>query len=256
MQNTDFSPRSSSSEKERRGDFADLFAASPIPASDLVYSQLSVYLPRQELARLIFLADVYREHVVETNGILVEFGTCYGRTASLLTNLRGIFEPYNFTRRLAIFDTFSGLQGVEAVDGADRLASEGAYSAGAGYEVHLSQVLSYHESEAPIAHIPKHEIIKGDASVTAPAYFAEHPEAIVAFAFFDFDIYRPTKVCLEALKPHLARGSVLAFDQLNCPGYPGETIALTEILGLNKVRIRRSPITPWISYMLFDDGPA
>ena len=254
MQDTDFSPRSSSDEKNRRRKFADLFSNSPISPSDLVYSQLSVYLPRQELSRIIFLADLYRTYVLESNGILVEFGTCYGRTASLLTNLRGILEPFNFTRRLAIFDTFSGLKGVEPADGDDALASDGAYSAGEGYDAHLAQVLAYHESEAPVAHIAKHEIIKGDAAVTAPAYFAAHPEAIVAFAFFDFDIYRPTKVCLEAIRPHLTRGSVLAFDQLNCPGYPGETVALAETLGLNNVRLRRSPLTPWISYLLCDEA--
>src|SRR5215218_1220600 len=101
MQNTDFGPRSSASEKERRSVFVELFDNSPIARSDLVYSQLSLYMPRQELSRLLFLSDLYRQHVLETNGILVEFGTCYGRTASILTNLRAIFEPFNFTRRLA-----------------------------------------------------------------------------------------------------------------------------------------------------------
>jgi hypothetical protein len=43
---------------------------------------------------------MYRALVLETNGVLIEFGTCYGRTASVLTHLRGIFEPYNFTRKL------------------------------------------------------------------------------------------------------------------------------------------------------------
>jgi hypothetical protein len=253
MQNTDFGPRSSEDEKARRSAFVELFNNSPIARSDLVYSQLSLYMPRQELSRMLFLSDLYRQHVLETNGILVEFGTCYGRTASILTNLRAIFEPFNFTRRLAIFDTFTGLQGVEAVDGSDRLASDGAYSAGDGYEKHLGAVLDYHESEAPISHIRKFEIIKGDATQTTPAYFASHPEAIIALAFFDFDIYRPTKACLEAIRPHLTKGSVLVFDQLNCPGYPGETVALSEMVGLNNVKIRRSPLTPWISYVLCED---
>lgn len=253
MQNTDFGPRSSKEEKSRRSAFIELFDKSPIAHSELVYSQLSLYLSRQELSRMLFLAQIYQQHVLETNGILVEFGTCYGRTASILTNLRAIFEPFNFTRRLAIFDTFQGLRGVEAVDGDDRLASEGAYSAGDGYEKHLGAILDYHESEAPISHVRKFDIVKGDAAQTLPTYLREHPEAIIALAFFDFDIYRPTKACLEAVRPHLTKGSVLVFDQLNCPEYPGETVALSEVIGLNHVKIRRSPLTPWISYVLCED---
>ncbi|MBI5166020.1 MAG: crotonobetainyl-CoA--carnitine CoA-transferase [Magnetospirillum sp.] len=250
--NTDFSPRSSEKEKNARQRFCQSFSSSPIPLEEMVYSQLSLYLPRQELARLLALADIYRQHVIETNGVLMEFGTCWGRTAALLTNLRGIFEPYNFTRRLAVFDTFGGLAGTGAKDGQHALAVDGAYSTGEGYEAHLEGVLAYHESEAPIPHIRKFELMKGDASQTLPAYLDRHPETIVAMAYFDFDIYKPTRDCLERLKPCLSRGSVLVFDQLNCPEYPGETVALAEVFGLNRCLIRRSPLTPWMSYMICD----
>ncbi len=112
--------------------------------------------------------------------------------------------------------------------------------------------MSYHESEAPISHLKKFEIIKGDASLKLAEYLNRQPETIVSLAYFDFDIYKPTKNCLNHLRPHLTRNSVLVFDQLNCPGYPGETVALSEAIGLNKVEIKRSPLTPWISYLTCD----
>jgi hypothetical protein len=252
MEPDNFSPRSSTSEKDRRAAFSRLVKASPIPQSELVYSQLSLYLSRQELSRLIALSDLYRNYVIQSHGLMIEFGTCYGRTAALLTNLRSILEPYNFTRRLVIFDTFSGLSGTTSVDGTDRLAVDGAYSAGAGYQDHLDSVLAYHEAEAPVSHIKKFEIIKGDASETVPAYLKSHPETVISFVYFDFDIYKPTKVALQAIKPHLTRSSVIVFDQLNCPEFPGETLAVSEVLGLNNCNLRRSPLTPWMSYIVFD----
>jgi hypothetical protein len=248
-QDADFAPRSSETEKINRKQFAQIFAASPIPQGELVYSQLSLYLSRQELARILVLSDIYRTHVLYTNGVLFEFGTCYGRTAALLMNLRGIFEPYNFTRKLAIFDTFSG----SAKDGAHESAHDGAYSTGESYESHLEAVLRYHECEAPIAHIRKYEIIKGDAVKTLKVYLGSHPETIVGLAYFDFDIYEPTKSCLTLLQEHLTKNSVLVFDELNCPEYPGETLALSEVFGLNRCNIRRSPLTPWMSYVVGDD---
>jgi hypothetical protein len=252
-QDTDFSYRSSSGEKNARKAFVELFRATPIPVEELVYAQLTLYLGRQELSRALALSDIYRNHVVEANGVLFEFGTCYGRTAALLSNFRGIFEPYNFTRKLVVFDTFSGLAGVTLKDGGHELAREGRYSAGQGYEDHLAAVLGYHESESPIAHIPKTEIVKGDAAATLKDYLAKHPETILSLAYFDFDIYAPTKAALELLKPHLTKNSVLVFDQLNCPEYPGETTALAEVFGLNRCRIRRSPLTPWMSYLIAED---
>jgi hypothetical protein len=252
-QDTDFAPRSSETERTNRQKFAEIFAASPILSNELVYSQLSLYLSRQELARILVLSDIYRKHVLHTNGVLFEFGTCYGRTAALLINLRGIFEPYNFTRKLAIFDTFSGLLGCCSKDGAHESVYDGAYSTGQSYESHLAAVLRYHECEAPIAHIQKHEIIKGDAAKTLKVYLDCHPETIVGMAYFDFDIYQPTRSCLALLRAHLTKNSVLVFDELNCPEYPGETVALNEVFGLNRCKIQRSPLTPWMSYVIARD---
>ncbi|MCX7899678.1 MAG: class I SAM-dependent methyltransferase [Methylocystis sp.] len=252
-QDTNFSYRSSTREKDARRAFVELYQNSPIPPHELVYSQLTLYLGRQELSRMLALSDIYRAHVVDTMGVMFEFGTCYGRTAALLSNFRGMFEPYNFTRKLVVFDTFGGLAGVKEKDGVHELARDGRYSAGQNYEEHLAAVLAYHESESPLAHIAKTEIVKGDATKTVPEYLKARPETIVSLAYFDFDIYGPTKTTLEALRPHLTKGSVLVFDQLNCPEYPGETLALADVFGLNRCNIRRSPLTPWMSYVVAKD---
>jgi hypothetical protein len=245
---TIFPVRSSAKENEQRARFVETFRSSPIPAAELLYSQLTLYLSRQELSRTLALAELYRTHVLEANGVLMEFGTCYGRTAALLTNLRGIFEPFNFTRKLIVFDTFAGLLGTSVKDGGHVLAQDGAYSSGEGYQQHLAEVLAYHESEAPVGHRTKFEIVVGDAASTLKSYLDAHPETIVAMAYFDMDIYEPTKACLEAIRPHLARNSVLAFDELNCPEFPGETMALADAFGLSRCALRRSPLSPWMSY--------
>jgi hypothetical protein len=72
------------------------------------------------------------------------------------------------------------------------------------------------------------------------AFLKSCPETIVALAYFDLDIYEPTKRCLELLKPFVTKGTVMAFDELNLPHSPGETLALKEVYGLDKIRLRRS----------------
>ncbi len=114
-------------------------------------------------------------------------------------------------------------------------------------------MLEYHEQESPIAHIKKHQLVKGDASKTVPDYLDAHPETIVALAYFDFDIYEPTKACLERIIPHLTKGSVLAFDELNYATFPGETVALREVLGTNALRLRRSPFSGYQSFAVWGE---
>ncbi len=150
------------------------------------------------------------------------------------------------------FDTFEGFPSTCAQDGVADVAAAGAYSVPSGYENYLRDVLAYHESESPLAHIRKTEVIRGDVTQTLPAYLEAHPETIIALAYFDLDLYEPTKKCLEAVRPHITRGSVLAFDELNCREFPGETQALRETLGLDRYKIHRTPHNPTPSFIVID----
>ena len=46
--------------------------------------------------------------------------------------------------------------------------------------------------------------------------------------FLDFDLYEPTRVALEHFLPRMPNGAVLAFDELDNPLWPGETLAMLE----------------------------
>jgi hypothetical protein len=99
-----------------------------------------------------------------------------------------------------------------------------------------------------MAHLKRFELVKGDAARTVPAYFKAHPETIVSLAIFDFDIYKPTKAALAAVKPHICKGTILVFDELCDDIFPGETVALQETFGINNLAIKRFPMTARLSY--------
>ena len=48
--------------------------------------------------------------------------------------------------------------------------------------------------------------------------------------------------------PRMPKGSIVAFDELNHPGFPGETLALTELMNVNSLELKSSPYMPRISY--------
>ena len=116
----------------------------------------------------------------------------------------------------------------------------------------LPRILEIHESLNPLSHIRKFELCKGDAVDEVPRYLVRHPETIIALAYFDFDIYEPTKKVLEIIKPRLVKGSVLAFDELNDNDLPGETLAVMEVLGLNNIRLKRFPYASRVSYCVVE----
>jgi len=241
---------SSESEKDIQAALYKQFRSSPLPADEML-PNLGLFLTSKSLSRVLFYYEIYRK-ILNTHGVIIEFGVRWGQTLALMSAMRGIFEPFNRHRKIIGFDTFAGFRGMGPEDG-DRCKSvDGSFSVSKDYETYLEKLLSLGDSLNPISHLKKFELVKGDALKTVPEYLSRHPETIVSLAIFDFDIYQPTKAALEAVKPHLMKGSVLVFDELCDDIFPGETLALAEVLGLNNVRVQRMPMTARISYLEVD----
>jgi hypothetical protein len=116
----------------------------------------------------------------------------------------------------------------------------------------LERVLQLQEQESPMAHLKKHEIVKGDATKTFPEFLKRNPQTIVALAYFDFDLFEPTRDCLKELEPYLTKGSVIGFDELNDETTPGETVALREVFGLGRYAVKHYRYSGRTSYLVID----
>jgi hypothetical protein len=230
---------SSEDVRSLREQFVKVFKQCPIPDNEIL-SNLGLFIRRPVIARILLMNDLYQK-IVNVPGIIMEFGVRWGQSLALFESFRGLYEPFNLSRKIVGFDTFEGFPLVDSKDRQADIAKKGAFSVTRNYEEYLTKILDYHEQEAPMSHIKKYELLKGDASVEIDNYLNENPETIIALAYFDFDIYLPTKKCLEAIKGHLTKGSVVAFDELHLHEFPGETLALKEVIGLDKYRLVRSP---------------
>lgn len=241
---------SSDAELDLRRQFLEDFRNCPIPDRELL-ANLGLFLNRQTLSRILYMHELYRR-IIDVPGVVMEFGVRWGQNLALFSSFRGMYEPFNFNRKIIGFDTFSGFPSVRPEDGQGSPVKVGGYSVTSNYEQYLTRLLEYHQKESPLSHIPKFELCAGDACQTLPAYLQKRPETIVAMAYFDFDLYEPTKVCLEAIRNRLTRGSVLAFDELNNKEFPGETRAVMEVLGLDRYRLQRTPHNPTAAFLVID----
>lgn len=235
-------------EISNRTNFFQLFKNNPIPDNELL-NNLGLFISRQNLSRMIFIHELYYQ-IIPVHGVVMEFGVRWGQNLALFESLRGMYEPFNHNRKIVGFDTFAGFPQLDEKDGTK--VAVGDYGVTSDYEIFLTKVLEYHESESPIPQMKKFELVKGDATTTIEDYLERHKETIIALAYFDFDIYLPTQKCLKAVMGHVTKGTVLAFDELNCHDFPGETIAVKEVLGLDRYAIRRSPLSPACSYIVVE----
>jgi hypothetical protein len=245
-----YSPFTSDDVLKNRDKLFKLFKDCPIPEPDIL-RYLPLYLLPVDLKKILFLNEMYLK-ILEVQGIIIEFGVLWGQNLALYQAFRGIYEPFNQYRKIVGFDTFEGFPSIHRKDGMDEVVTVGSYSVTENYEEYLQLLLSIKEKENPIDHPEKFELRKGNAISEIDKYLNENPETIISLAYFDFDLYEPTKKCIEAIIPHLTKGSILVFDQLNSHVFPGETLALAEVLGLDKVKIQRSRFSNMQSYIILE----
>jgi hypothetical protein len=232
-------PHESDHERTVRHRLAHLLASTPIPPEELV-DNLALYLRRQPLTDLLSLDALYRM-ILDVPGVIMEFGVHRGRHLAALTALRSVYEPYNPHRRIIGFDTFTGFPDVTDIDTTIPSAVAGRFALSDGYPRHLRDVLDAHEQGEHLGHIRRTLIIQGDVRETLPRYLADNPHTVIALAYFDLDLYEPTRDTIDAIRPYLTKGSVLAFDELAHAKWPGETAALRDTFGTDHATLRTLP---------------
>lgn len=231
-----------------RKKFVEHFKNCPLP-DDQILLNLGLFLNSKTLARINFMQYIY-QNIVDIQGVVFDFGTRWGQNMAIFAACRGIYEPFNRHRKIVGFDTFDGFPSISKEDGDSELMIDGNATVTNDYEKYLDDLMKLHEQGNPLSHIKKYDIIKGDAVETVGEYLHDNPHTIISLAYFDFDLYKPTKKCLEMIKPRLVKGSILGFDELNDSDSPGETIALMQTFGLNNINLKRYGGTSRVSYFI------
>jgi hypothetical protein len=238
-------------ERNVMDDLCIAFENSGVPVAQRLQT-FPRHIRRQDIARFLVKHELFKLSL-PANGSVVECGVFAGGGLLSWAHFSAIYEPYNHTRRIIGFDTFSGFPGVhekDLVPGSSEHSHTGAFQTHNSIVDELQNIIAIHDRNRPIGHIPKIELVPGDACQTIPRYVEEHPHLLISLLYLDFDIYAPTKVALDKLFPRIVKGGVVAFDELNCAEFAGETTALIETFDLRQVELKRFPSDPYISYFV------
>ena len=240
-----------STEKTGIQSFCEAFESSTVPLPQRLQN-FPCHVRRQDITRFLTKYELF-QLALPVHGNVVECGVFAGGGLASWLHFSSILEPYNHTRRIIGFDTFNGFPSVHAKDtasGSSDHLHKSAFKINLDMKKEISGLIQLHDQNRPLGHIPKVELVQGDACKSISHYVKEHPSLLISLLYLDFDIYAPTKAALEHLLPRVVKGGIVAFDELNCPEFPGETTALLESFDLSDIPLRRTNLDPHISYFV------
>lgn len=189
-------------------------------------ADFALYTPVNSIQRFLARYELIKL-ITDIPGAIIEMGVCSGNGLMSLIHCHTILQPTYRYREFVGFDTFEGFPEVHQNDIADVQWKTGDFSNNS-YDK-LTEIIKTHNE---YYYMPANvQLIKGDVNKTVPEYVENNKHMLVSLLYLDLDIYEPTKTSLKYLLPRMAKGSVIAFDELNYKSFPGETIAMLEELG-------------------------
>ncbi len=205
---------------------ADNYINNLMKIEDKHVADFALYTPINSVQR--FLARYELMKLVQNiPGAIIEMGVCSGNGFMSLIQCHNVLQPTYGYREFYGFDTFKGFPNVHKNDISDIEWEKGDF-ANNSYDK-LNNIIDIHNNYYYLK--TKTKLIKGDVNETLPTFLEENKHIIVSLLYLDLDIYEPTKTALKFLLPKMAKGSIIAFDELNWRSFPGETIAALEELG-------------------------
>ncbi len=208
------------------------------------------YVRRQNLSKFLVRHELFK---LQSNikGSIIECGVHEGGGLMTWAHLSAIMEPHNYSRKVIGFDTFKGFPGLSSKD-LKNFQKKGYFKENYDTYSDIKSSIKLYDSNRSLNHVEKVILVKGNAEKTIPQFLKNNKHLLISLIWLDFDIYKPTSVALKNLIPRLVKGSVIAFDELNNPMWPGETLAAIEnnILSLGKLKCFN--FEPNISYLIVE----
>ena len=247
--------RNKSIDVDQRVAYQNAFSESQLSFYERIQS-FPIYLQTTYIRKFISRYEIYKK-ILDVHGSIIECGVLGGAGVFSWAHFSEIFEPYNHLRNIIGFDTFEGFPSINEIDLKDRddqVKSDMLFPGGLKSEKlqNLETLIKIFDLNRPLQHINKIKLVSGDAVNTIPEYIENNPQLVCSLLWLDFDIYEGTKVALENILPRMPKGAVIAFDELNHPLWPGETVALINTVGINNLSIKRMSYGSTVSYAVIE----
>jgi hypothetical protein len=245
---SDFSPLGSSNQIDLEKKNCEYFETS-IGNTEEKLRSIMRFLSRQELAKILSLTELFQK-TTNINGSIAECGAYWGQSLMLWAKLSATLEPYNYQCKAIGFDTFKGNTKSSKKDKGGKL-NLSKYSFEAKTYDDLKKSIEIFDSDRPLNHIEKVELVKGDLIRTSKSYLIKNPQTIFRIISLSVNLYNPTLEVLKNFYPKLSPGGIVMINGLNIT--TGATNALYDYFKTSKNEIPKIyaiPYYPNVSYFI------
>lgn len=219
-----------------------------------IINNSSLFLDRIHYSKIFAKYELFKK-ILRTEGSIIECGVKEGNGLMLFAKMCSVLEPYNIKRKVIGFDTFKGFPSVHVLDYSNNKKFKQLYKKGYNnintFDV-LKKSINEFDKINPLGHVPKIELIKGDATKTIPTFLKKNKHILISLLYLDFDLFKPTEIAIKSFLPRMAKGSIIAFDELNDPKWSGETLALLKTLNVKKFKLQKFSFEPHITYIIIE----
>ena len=216
------------------------FGVSPLDAVKL----FPVLSRRQWLKRFLAHTELFLK-TLDIPGDIAELGVFRGLGLMTWANLLECYCIGDRTKIVYGFDNWKGFTEFSKEDGKEVDEVQkivGGFSPEEYYN-ELTNAISIFDADRFIPFKARIELIKGNIEDAVPQFMDENSGVRFSLIHFDCDLYKPTKIALEAMWPRLSRGGIMLFDEYSIREWPGETTAVDDFFA-DKPHVKVKTL-PW-----------
>ena len=143
------------------------------------------YADRRDVATFLNRYEIFKL-ALNTHGSIIECGVNLGAGLFSWLHFSSILEPYNSSRKIIGFDTFSGFQSLDKKDETGIYPDEARFEQFVQNQCFGSLIKSveYHDSRRTLGEIQKVEIVDGDATETSQN-IENNPHLLISLLHLD-----------------------------------------------------------------------
>lgn len=205
-----------------------------------ICKNFQIYTRRIFLKRFLAHYELFRI-VVDLPGDIVELGVYRGSSLMSWANFLEVRNMGDRQKQVFGFDNFTGITSFSEEDGKhDARVNKimGGYDS-AAFEAILEDAISIFDKDRFIPYKPRVVLVKGNIEETVPRFIEENPGLRLSLVHFDCDMYKPTKVGLEAFWPRVVPGGIVLFDEYGIRPWEGESNAVDGYFKNKDVEIKK-----------------
>lgn len=226
-----------------------------------VADNFAKYAKVGSLARFLVRYELMKK-ILDVKGGICECGVQTGVGLLGFWQLSRLLEPHQRRRVVIGFDTFTGFPSISEKDGPEKEVGDLSVGENTYHDIINCIIMHDHDelvmtsgmdniseiTKPRVKYPPRIAVFKGDFMTTGAEFIEKNPCALFALVYLDFDLYEPTKKAIELFLPRMPKGAIFAFDELNNAGWPGETLAVMETLGIRNLELKQFPFDLDVCY--------